>query len=115
MSDDPASDLRALQTRLGALSKALPGVMTGFGKTTSEATKAGGNGGMSPGFKELVAATLGVARGCEDCIVYHINAAKKHGAGRDELLGLLGVAVEMGGGPAVVYAAKALEAFDSSA
>ena len=63
-------------------------------------------------FPEPDAATLGVARGCEDCILFHVAAARRHGASREELVELLSVAVEMGGGPSLVYAAKALTIFD---
>ena len=112
MSEDVSKDLQALQQRMAALSKAMPGVLGGFKKLSDEATK---SGSLSPGLKELVAATLGVARGCEDCIVFHLSAAKRHGADRNQLVELLGIAVEMGGGPALVYSAKALKVFDSLA
>ena len=103
------TDLRALQQRLGALSQAAPGLLGGFKKLADEAARPGA---LSPGLKELVAATLGVARGCEDCILFHVAAARRHGASREELVELLSVAVEMGGGPSLVYAAKALTIFD---
>jgi AhpD family alkylhydroperoxidase len=67
---------------------------------------------ISPAVKELTAVAIAVATGCEDCIVYHTAAAKKHGASREELAEMLAVSVEMSGGPGAVYAAKALEAFD---
>jgi alkylhydroperoxidase/carboxymuconolactone decarboxylase family protein YurZ len=35
-----------------------------------------------------------------------------HGASREEVLETLSMAVLMGGGPSVVYAAQALDAFD---
>lgn len=102
-------DLRALQQRIGTLSQAAPGVLGGFKKLADEAARPGA---LSPGLKELVAATLGVARGCEDCILFHVAAARRHSASREELVELLAVAVEMGGGPSLVYAAKALTVFD---
>jgi AhpD family alkylhydroperoxidase len=55
---------------------------------------------------------IAVAKGCEDCIVYHAAAANKHGATREELAEMLAVSVEMAGGPGAVYAAKAVEIFD---
>ena len=84
-------------------------MLGGFKKLADEAARPGA---LSPGLKELVAATLGVARGCEDCILFHVAAARRHGARREELVELLAVAVEMGGGPSLVYAAKALTIFD---
>ena len=61
------------------------------------------------------AVAIAVNQGCEDCIVFHLANASKHGASRQELVEVLGVAVEMGGGPGSVYAAKALAAFDDMA
>jgi AhpD family alkylhydroperoxidase len=112
MSETITSDLKALQQRTAALSQAMPGVLGGFKRLSDEATKPGN---LSPGLKELVAATLGVTRLCEDCIAFHLSAAKRHGADRKDLVELLGIAVEMGGGPAIVYAAKALSIFDELA
>ena len=56
-----------------------------------------------------LAVAIAVAKGCEDCILYHVDAALKHGAKEAELIEALEVAIEMGGGPAVMYGAKALE------
>ena len=53
------------------------------------------------------------SRGCDDCILYHIAEAKKHGADRETLIEVIAVSIEMSGGPGAVYAAKALEAYDN--
>lgn len=103
------SEVKDVHARLGALAKAMPEVAAGFRQLTKAAT---GGTRFTPAQKELFAAAFGNARGCEDCIVYHVDAAKKHGADRGEFLELIAVAVEMGGGPAMVYGAKALAAFD---
>ena len=42
---------------------------------------------------------------------YHIEATKSPGAEEAALVEALEIAVEMGGGPAIMYAGKALEAF----
>jgi AhpD family alkylhydroperoxidase len=65
--------------------------------------------------KELTAVAIAVAKGCEDCILYHVAAARNHGASRGELAEILAVSVEMSGGPGAVYAAKALATFDEMA
>ena len=52
---------------------------------------------------------------CQGCITYHARAALKKGASREEVVEAIAVAVEMGGGPAVVYGAEALTAFDQFA
>ncbi|KAB2678589.1 carboxymuconolactone decarboxylase family protein [Brucella tritici] len=100
--------LKEAQSRLGAFAKATPDLMTGFAKVSKTATTAGA---FSSAQRELIAVSIAVAKGCEDCILYHVDAAIRHGATEPELVEVLEVAVEMGGGPAVMYAGKALEVF----
>lgn len=100
--------LKAAKGRIGAFAKAAPGLMEGFGKVSKVATAAGR---FSSAQKELIATAIAVATGCEDCILYHVDGARRHGAEEADLLEALEVAVEMGGGPALMYAGKALEAF----
>ena len=106
---DTKSSLRSLNSRFAALHKATPGSMGAFQGLMGEASKAGK---LSTGLKELVALALAVAKGCEDCIVFHASQAKSHGVSREELSEILAVCIEMGGGPGAVYSAKALAVFD---
>ncbi|MFO2510980.1 carboxymuconolactone decarboxylase family protein, partial [Legionella pneumophila serogroup 1] len=46
------------------------------------------------------------------CIGFHSQTLVKLQASREELLETLGMAVYMGGGPSLMYAAEALEAFE---
>ena len=62
--------------------------------------------------KELIALGIAVAIRCDDCIGFHVEAALKHGATREEVLETLGMAVYMGAGPSVMYATHAIEAFE---
>ena len=62
--------------------------------------------------KELIALAIGVAARCDGCLGFHAKALVKLGASREELLEMLGVAVYMGGGPSLMYAANAIEAFE---
>ena len=101
--------LEGVNSRLMGLFKAEKQTMTAFNGLTVAATRAGK---ISPAIKELTAVAIAVATGCEDCIVYHSAAAKKHGASREELAEMLAVAIEMAGGPGAVYAAKAIAYFD---
>ncbi|TCQ80364.1 AhpD family alkylhydroperoxidase [Ochrobactrum sp. BH3] len=100
--------LKEAQSRLGAFAKATPELMSGFARVSKSATAAGA---FSSAQRELIAVSIAVAKGCEDCILYHVGSAIRHGATEKELIEALEVAVEMGGGPAVMYAGKALEAF----
>ncbi len=62
--------------------------------------------------KELVALGIGIAARCDDCIAFHVKAALEHGATREEVLEVLGMAIYMGAGPSAMYASHALSAFD---
>lgn len=62
--------------------------------------------------KELIALATAIAVRCDGCIAYHMNAAVKAGITKAELQEMIGVAMLMGGGPAMVYGAQALEAFE---
>lgn len=101
--------LEAVNARLAGLFKAEKQTMMAFNGLTVAATRPGK---ISPAIKELTAVAIAVAGGCEDCIVYHLAAARKHGATREELAEMLAVSVEMAGGPGAVYAAKAIACFD---
>ena len=100
--------LTAAKARLGAFAKESPALFQGFQKISSTATR---EGTFSAAQKELIATAIAVTQGCEDCILYHVEGAKRHGAQEEALIEALEVAVEMGGGPAIMYAGKALEAF----
>ena len=108
MTTDTAEKLKAAKGRMGAFAKAAPGLMEGFVKVSKSATAAGR---FTSAQKELIATAIAVAKGCEDCILYHVDGARRHGAEEADLIEALEVAVEMGGGPALMYTGKALEAF----
>jgi len=103
-------------SKLGAVNKRLMGLFGADQKTMlafrqlSETTVR--EGSVSTAMKEVIAVALAVAKGGDDCILFHVNAAKKHGATREMLVEVLAVAIEMSGGPGTVYSAKAVEAFD---
>jgi AhpD family alkylhydroperoxidase len=62
--------------------------------------------------KELLALGIAVAVRCDACIAFHAEAALKQGASREEIMETMGLAIYMGAGPSVMYAAEAVEAFD---
>ncbi|AML50109.1 carboxymuconolactone decarboxylase family protein [Falsihalocynthiibacter arcticus] len=61
---------------------------------------------------EFVALGISVAERCEPCIGFHIEALIKCGATREEVADVLGMALQMGGGPSLMYASKALDCWD---
>lgn len=69
-------------------------------------------GALSVKHKELIALAIGIARQCSDCIGFHTRAAMKAGATKEEVAETVSVSILMGGEPAYMYGARALEAFD---
>jgi len=65
--------------------------------------------------KELVALAIAVAGHCDGCVAYHARAAAEKGATREEAAEVLAVALLMAGGPASVWAPRAMQAFDEFA
>lgn len=109
---DYAAYIDLTRNRSRTLAKAIPDAMKGFGML-SKAVKDGGVLGLKE--KEFVALGIAVAVRCEACIAFHVEALMKAGATRDELGDVLAMCIQMGGGPAVMYAGKALDCWDQLA
>ena len=101
-----------LKRNAAALHKALPDVMQAQAKLMRSV---GVDGALSARIKELMALSISVVERCGPCIAFHVENALLAGASRAEVAETIGVAIEMGGGPAVVYGGKALEIFDNLA
>ncbi len=98
-----------LEDRLAQLGSELPGPMSGFARLHKKSVEAGV---LDAKTKELMALAISIAVQCEGCIAYHTHDAILAGATRPELLETIGVAIMMGGGPASIYAAHAMDAID---
>ncbi|MDR0578451.1 MAG: carboxymuconolactone decarboxylase family protein [Candidatus Accumulibacter sp.] len=101
--------IQALAAKLKPLGQAIPGTVKGFQALQQAATAPGA---LDAKTKELIALALGVAARCEGCVAFHAQTLAKVGATREEVAETLGVAVLMGGGPSMMWAAEALSAFD---
>ena len=100
---------RSVSTSLAKLRADMPDVMKGFNALAEAATR---DGALTRKTKELIALALGVAAHCDACLGFHLQTLIKLGATRAEVEEALGVAVYMGGGPSLMYAADALAAFE---
>ncbi|MGB4946090.1 MAG: carboxymuconolactone decarboxylase family protein [Candidatus Competibacter denitrificans] len=94
---------------LAGFRKDAEGTMAGFGAMAKAA--------MAPGVlselqKELIALAIGVAARCDGCIGFHVKALVRLGVTHEQLTETLAVAVYMGGGPSLMYAAEALRAYE---
>jgi AhpD family alkylhydroperoxidase len=98
--------------QLRNLNKAIPETAKGFGALSKGAMA---SPALDKKTLEFVALGIAVADHCEPCIGFHIEALVRIGASRDEIAAVLGMAVQMGGGPSLMYAAKALDCYDQLA
>jgi AhpD family alkylhydroperoxidase len=100
---------RSVSASLVKLRADKPDIMRAFSALGEAATA---DGALSRKTKELIAVALGVAAHCDACLGFHLQILIKLGATRAEVEEALGVAVYMGGGPSLMYAADALTAFE---
>lgn len=99
----------AMRGRIRALNRTIPETAKGFAALSKAAKE---DGVLDLKTREFVALGISVAERCEPCIGFHVEAMIKAGGTREELADVLAMCVQMGGGPSLMYAAKALEAFD---
>jgi AhpD family alkylhydroperoxidase len=111
-TDSYRSLTQAVSTELASLRTSSPDLMKAFGDLGRAATA---DGALDKKTKELIALALSVAVRCDPCIGFHTQALAKLGATRQEVDETLGVAVYMGGGPSLMYAASAIKSFDEFA
>ncbi len=101
--------LKATRDGLRNLNRAIPDTTRAFG-ALGKAVKEGGT--LDYKTKEFIALGISVADRCEPCISLHVEALVKAGATREEVADVLAMCIQMGGGPAMMYAARALECYD---
>ena len=100
---------RRISGNIKMLRKDIPDTMQGFSAMAQAATK---DGALDKKTKEFIALAIGVSTRCDGCIGFHSEALVKLGATRAEFEEVLGMAIYMGGGPSLMYAADAIMAFD---
>ena len=100
---------KRISEELKKLRKDIPDTMQGFAALAKAATA---NGALDKKTKELIALAIGVAAHCDGCIGFHAEALVKLGATRQEVEEALGMAIYMGGGPSLMYAADAIAAYE---
>ncbi len=99
---------REISANLAPFRKTQTETMQGFSAMAKGAMAAGA---IDAKTKELIAMAIGVAARCDGCLGFHAKALAQLGATQQEFEEMLGVAVYMGGGPSLMYAANALAAF----
>lgn len=109
---DTKSEMAEMREQLRALNRALPEATKGFA-TMQKAIKEGGVLGVKE--KEFVALGIAIATRCMPCIQFHTGALMRAGATREEMSDVCAMAINMGGGPGLMYAGKALAVWDQLA
>jgi AhpD family alkylhydroperoxidase len=100
---------KRISSNMKVLRKDITETMQGFSALAMAATK---DGALDKKTKEFIALAIGVSTRCDGCIGFHSEALVKLGATREEFEEVLGMAVYMGGGPSLMYAADAMMAFE---
>jgi AhpD family alkylhydroperoxidase len=108
MKDYPAL-IGGISRNLKILRRDIGDTMQGFSSLAQAATRPQA---LDRKTKELICLAIGVATRCDGCIGFHTEALVKLGATRQEIEEALGIAVYMGGGPALMYAADAIGAYE---
>ncbi|MGR3635342.1 MAG: carboxymuconolactone decarboxylase family protein [Shimia sp.] len=103
---DKLNDTRG---QLRGLNKTIPDTTRAFG-ALGKSVKEGGV--LDFKTKEFIALGIAVAMRCEACIVPHCETLVKAGATKEEIGDVLAMTIQMGGGPSMMYAAKAQECFE---
>lgn len=109
---DAKAEIAAIKDRSRALIKAVNAPMKGFGQLTAAVKDLPA---LTTKEKEYVAVGIAVVQGCDDCVAYHVDVLMKLGATREEFCDVLAMALQMGGGPVVMNAGRALEVWDQLA
>ncbi len=109
MADSFKSQNESLIVNNKSLREVAPGQMKGFGALGAATYP---DGVLPRKYKELLAMAIGIAIRCDGCIAWHVMEVKRNGATREEVGEVIGVAIQMGGGPSAVYGGKALAGYD---
>lgn len=109
MSKNYPEITRRISENMKKLRSGQPETMRAFGALAKAATSPGH---LDAKTKEFIALSIGVATRCDGCIGFHVQALVRLGATRAEVEEALGMAMYMGGGPSVMYAADAILAYE---
>lgn len=109
---DHSQLIQTINQNLVPFRKSQSEVMQGFGQLARASMAEGALSGKT---KELIALAIGVTQHCSGCVGFHVKALHKLQCTRAEVEEMLSVCVYMGGGPALMYVAEVLSAWDSMA
>lgn len=109
MSKDYKKITDEISQHVNAIAELQPEVMKNF---TAMAGAATADGALDLKTKELIALAIGITNHCDGCIGYHVKSLVELGTTKQELSETLATCIYMGGGPALMYAADAMQAYE---
>ena len=101
-------ELKKISLPTVELRERIPEVYEGFTATYRAVYR---DEALSGGVKELLAVAIAISQGCIGCIASHVRGAVRKGVTEAEFVEMIGVTIQMGGGPASVYAPVAWDAY----
>lgn len=101
---------KQLMSRIGEIGKLSPDAVHGYLTLSDAGAK---TGHLDAKTRELISLAVAVTTRCDGCITVHTEAAAKHGATAEEVAEALGVAIAMNAGAALVFSARAMDAFEA--
>ncbi|MEZ7505574.1 carboxymuconolactone decarboxylase family protein [Flavobacterium sp. Arc2] len=107
MIKDYSKNYNDLTKLMGELGARIPSTIKGFNDLHKASIS---EGALTTKTKELIALGIAITVRCDGCIAFHVHDALISGASSEEIIETIGVAVMMGGGPALVYGCQAMEA-----
>ncbi len=110
MAGSPKEALAEFQKYLPTMREAIPEVTDDFVKQLMPDVLKPGV--LSTKQKELIALGIAVGATCDYCIAIHVKKCFEAGATREEMAEACGVAILMGGGPALTYSAFVFKAIE---
>ena len=113
MPKSPKEVLAEFQANLPKLMQANPQVADDFVKRLMPNVLK--NGVLTTKQKEFIALGIAICAACDYCIAVHVKKCFEAGATREEIAETCGVAILMGGGPALTYSAFVMKAVEELA
>lgn len=99
---------KELLTTIGKIAQLSPDTVNGYRMLGEAGNK---TNHLDSKTRELIALAVAVTTRCDGCITVHTSAAIRHGATKEEIAEALGVAVALNAGAALVYSARAMDAY----
>lgn len=93
---------------VGEMGKLSPDTVKGYLQLGQAGAK---TGHFDTKTRELISLAVAISLRCDGCIASHTKAAVDSGATKGELAEVLGVAIAINAGAALVYATRTLDAF----